>query len=102
MTSASWGEGITIPVSASQRLARRKAKHKCRSQSGFVTIPSSLIGPNSLRRASASVVNAARDANDHKHRDYSLGRRGGYAYVALFNHNKQLYHVEGKAFVAGG
>ena len=27
---------------------------------------------------------------------------GGYAYVALFYHKKRLYHVEGKAFAAGG
>jgi hypothetical protein len=30
------------------------------------------------------------------------GADGGYSYVAVFYHNKRLYQIEGKAFVAGG
>jgi hypothetical protein len=30
------------------------------------------------------------------------GTNGGYAYIAVFYHNKRLYQIEGKAFVAGG
>jgi hypothetical protein len=30
------------------------------------------------------------------------GTSGGYAYIAVFYHNKRLYQIEGKAFVAGG
>jgi hypothetical protein len=30
------------------------------------------------------------------------GASGGYAYIAVFYHNKRLYQIEGKAFVAGG
>jgi hypothetical protein len=30
------------------------------------------------------------------------GANGGYSYIAVFYHNKRLYQIEGKAFVAGG
>jgi hypothetical protein len=30
------------------------------------------------------------------------GVNGGYSYIAVFYHNKRLYQIEGKAFVAGG
>ena len=30
------------------------------------------------------------------------GTNGGYSYIAVFYHNKRLYQIEGKAFVAGG
>ena len=30
------------------------------------------------------------------------GQNGGYSYVAVFYHNKRLYQIEGRAFVAGG
>jgi len=30
------------------------------------------------------------------------GEKGGYSYVAVFFHDKRLYQIEGKAFVAGG
>src|SRR5262245_57969905 len=30
------------------------------------------------------------------------GASGGYSYVAVFQHKKRLYQIEGKAFMAGG
>jgi hypothetical protein len=75
-----------------------------------VEIPDDETGEALVRDATKSAAESGVIKFDIQHRVRAVyGRQlgiadanGGYSYVALFSHNKRLYQIEGKAFVAGG
>jgi hypothetical protein len=76
----------------------------------IVEMPDDTTGQELVKNAFKPVAEGGAIKFDIGHRVRAVyGRQlgvsdanGGYAYVALFYHKKRLYHVEGKAFRAGG
>jgi hypothetical protein len=76
----------------------------------IVDMPDDKTGEELVKNAFKPVTEGGAIKFDIGHRVRAVyGRQlgvsdanGGYAYVALFYHKKRLYHVEGKAFAAGG